>query len=196
MGLWSAQDSKESLNISNSSFFHFFQKFHHFTFFALILVQVASKGKLHGARVDLNSALPRSQGIWPWPEPLPRKMYNFTSMNRVPVTQICPVTQWSRLAANSEVNPRHRSDRSGSEVLRILYRCVRKYPNDQFFWHNFFVCGCFSTNFSGFLHNMNTHIHKLLPGIYRYLYISWIKKSKNASTESFRTLWYFRFKSK
>jgi hypothetical protein len=33
------------------------------------------------------------------------------------------------------------------------YTCVRKYPNDQFFWHNFFVCGYFSTNFSGFLHN-------------------------------------------
>jgi hypothetical protein len=74
-----------------------------------------------------------------------------------------------------------------------IYRCVRKYPNDQFFWHNFFVCGYFSTIFSGFLHNMNTHIHKWLSGIYRYLYISWIKKSKNASTESFRTLWYFRF---
>jgi hypothetical protein len=84
---------------------------------------------------------------------------------------------------------------TGAEKFNIWgsYRCVKKYSNDQFFWHNFFVCGYFSTNFSGFLHNMNTHFHKLLPGIYRYLYISWIKKSKNASIESFRTLWYFRF---
>jgi hypothetical protein len=72
--------------------------------------------------------------------------------------------------------------------INETYSTVRKYPNDQFFWHNFFVCGYFSTNFSRFLYNINTHIHKFLSGIYRYLYISWIKKSKNASTESFRTL--------
>jgi hypothetical protein len=96
------------------------------------------------------------------------------------------LADWMR-ACLATVRPWHR--RPLDHILfgkYIQYR--QKAPNDLFFWHNFFVCEYFSNNFSGFMHNMNTHIHKLLPGIYRYLYISWIKKSKNESMDSFRTL--------
>ena len=76
------------------------------------------------------------------------------------------------------------------------YSSVGKFPNDHFFCHNFLVGEYFTLVISVLKKTMNTHIHNVLTGVYRYLCISCTKSFGFAWAESFRTILKFGLLSK